>query len=96
MTWLKSEGSEACVKESGKEHNQQQGIGERFQEETKYFPDRMGGHYLDWDHKPECYKNYPEATPRIKLPEPGFRKDADFWETVLRRRSLRNYLCCRS
>ena len=79
------------MKESGKEQTKQPGIGERFQEETKYFPDRMGGHYLDWDHKPEGYKNYPETTPRMTLPEPIFRKDANFQDTVLKRRSLRNY-----
>ena len=51
----------------------------------------MSGHYLDWEHMPERYKSYPESTPRIKLPEPGFSKDANFWDTVLKRRSVRKY-----
>ena len=79
------------MKGTGKEQKEQPGIGERFQEETKYFPDKMGGHVLDWDHMPERYKNYPESTPRIKLPEASLERDAKLWDTILRRRSLRNY-----
>lgn len=79
------------MKDSFNDHSEQSGIGERFQQETKYFPDRMGGHYLDWEHMPERYKSYPESTPRTKLPEPKFVKGADFWETVLKRRSVRKY-----
>lgn len=70
---------------------EQSGIGERFQQETKYFPDKMSGLDLDWEHMPERYKSYPESTPRTKLPEPGFSKDANFWETVLKRRSVRKF-----
>jgi len=70
---------------------EQPDIGERFQQETKYSADRMSGHYLDWEHIPERYKNYPQSTPRTKLPEPQFSKDANFWETVLKRRSVRKY-----
>jgi SagB-type dehydrogenase family enzyme len=79
------------VKETGKEQHKQQAIGEKFQEETKYSPSGMGGHYLDWEHMPERYKNYPESAPKIKLPQVKFGKDANLWETVLKRRSLRNY-----
>jgi SagB-type dehydrogenase family enzyme len=79
------------VKEGEGGKNDPPGIGERFQEETKYAPDRMGGHRLDWTRMPDRYRNYPEGTPRIKLPEPGFTRDADLWETFQRRRSGRNY-----
>jgi len=79
------------VKENGGEQKKQQAIGERFQEETKYTAERLGGHYLDREHMPERYKNYPESTPRIKLPDMRFGKDANLWETVLNRRSVRNY-----
>jgi SagB-type dehydrogenase family enzyme len=82
---------EVPLKEDGKEQNKQ-AIGERFQEETKYTPDTIGGHYLDWEHMPEHYKNYPESTPRIKLPKAGSGNDATLWEIVQRRRSVRNYL----
>jgi SagB-type dehydrogenase family enzyme len=67
-------------------------IGERFQEETKYSPDTIGIHYLDWDHMPERYKNYPDSLPRINLPNPEFTRDANIWDVIRQRRSLRNYL----
>jgi SagB-type dehydrogenase family enzyme len=51
----------------------------------------MGGHFLDWEHMPERYKNYPESVPRTKLPDVRFGKDASLWETILNRRSVRNY-----
>ncbi len=79
------------VKENGGEQKKQLAIGERFQEETKYSPERMGGHYLDWEHMPERYKNYPDSTPRIRLPEARFVKDTNLWEIVRKRRSVRNY-----
>jgi SagB-type dehydrogenase family enzyme len=83
--------SEVTVKKTGKGKNEPPGIGERFQEETKYFPDQIGGHSLDWDNMPERYKNYPESTPRIMLPEPNIEKQSNLWEAILKRRSLRNY-----
>lgn len=79
------------MKESGKEGSARRGIGESFQEETKYAPDRMGGHYLDWDNMPERYKSYPDSTARVKLPGAQFSKDASLWENIIRRRSVRNY-----
>ncbi len=74
-----------------REPERQLGIGDRFQQETKYSPDRMGGHFLDWQHMPGRYKNYPEATPRFTLPEPNLNKAANIWDTFARRRSGRNY-----
>jgi len=79
------------VKESGKEKNKLKAIGERFQEETKYSPDKMGGHYLDWENMPERYKNYPDSTLRIKLPDARFSENADLWDIILKRRSVRKY-----
>jgi SagB-type dehydrogenase family enzyme len=78
------------MKEDGKEQNKQ-AIGERFQEETKYTPATIGGHYLDWERMPERYKNYPESTPKIQLPKVRFDNDANLWEIVQRRRSVREY-----
>jgi SagB-type dehydrogenase family enzyme len=87
----KSQWSEVPLKEDPKEQNKQ-AIGERFQEETKYSPATIGGHHLDWEHMPERYKHYPETTPKIRLPAAGGGKDANLWEIVQRRRSVRNYL----
>ncbi len=40
---------------------------------------------------PEPYKSYPESTPRTKLPAADFGTHADLWETIRRRRSVRDY-----
>ena len=37
------------------------GIGDRYQEETKYTRDSMSGGFLDWDNMPEPFKEYPDA-----------------------------------
>jgi SagB-type dehydrogenase family enzyme len=79
------------VKESGKPKPSNQGIGERFQEETKYTPKNIGGHFLDWAHMPERYKSYPESIRKITLPEPDVSKTVNIWDAFSRRRSVRNY-----
>ncbi len=67
------------------------GIGERFQEETKYTSETIGGHHLDWDHMPEPYKNYPGATATVPLPSPGHSQPTNIWEVFANRRSVRDY-----
>jgi len=51
----------------------------------------MGGHFLDWENMPDRYKSYPESTPKVKLPGANLSQNANLWETVLRRRSVREY-----
>ena len=77
--------------ESGNEQANKQGIGAKFQEETKYTPDNIHGHYLDWEHMPERYKSYPDGIKRLALPKPQIDEHAGMWETLYRRRSVRNY-----
>ena len=79
------------MKEGGKAGSSEQPIGQRFQEETKYTPHNLSGHYLDWEQIPERYKNYPEPIGIWELPEPHFNESADLWDTLRRRRSERNY-----
>jgi SagB-type dehydrogenase family enzyme len=81
----------AFVKDNREVQKEQSGIGERFQEETKYFPDKMGGHSLDWERMPKRFKSYPESTLRISLPKPDLTKHASLWDVILKRRSGRNY-----
>ncbi|MFH1717131.1 MAG: hypothetical protein ABIF19_07255, partial [Planctomycetota bacterium] len=66
------------------------GVGDRFQEETKYRPDRMSGHRLDWAAKPELYKEYPQAA-KIELPpfEPGRAISLD--QMLKQRKSIRDF-----
>ena len=40
------------------------GVGEQFQQETKYQPGKIPVHKLAWEARPPLYKDYPEA-PRI-------------------------------
>jgi len=79
------------MKQSDNDHASQTGIGERFQEETKYSPDSIGGHSLDWDHMPKPYKDYPEAISTVSLPSPGAPASANIWDVFVKRRSVRDY-----
>lgn len=67
------------------------GIGERFQEETKYTPGKLSGHYLDWNRVPDRYMNREDAVCAIPLPEPQIDKITDIWDVISRRRSIRRY-----
>jgi SagB-type dehydrogenase family enzyme len=67
-----------------------EGIGDRFQGETKYVRDRLPAGYLDWRKKPVPYKSYPDA-PKMKLPPPAQAGGMPIWEAVGRRRSVRDY-----
>jgi len=66
------------------------GIGDKFQQETKYEPGRMPRHRLVWNSKPTLYKKYPEAQ-KIELPsfEPAHAPSLD--HTLKQRRSIRDF-----
>jgi SagB-type dehydrogenase family enzyme len=67
------------------------GIGRRFQDETKYRPETLGEHRLNWDALPPPYKNYEDAIARVALPEPETRGNPDIWKALQKRRSRRDY-----
>ncbi len=67
------------------------GIGERFQRETKYDRRRMPRGSLDLDGKPPIYKEYPHAR-KISLPAIDRCGDMSLYEALLRRKSLRRFL----
>lgn len=79
------------VKEIEGKRSDEGGIGERFQEETKYTPDKISGHTLDWDRMPDRYKEYPDAVRRVSLPDPEIDRESDIWDVILKRRSVRHY-----
>jgi len=66
------------------------GIGDQFQQETKYLPDKMLRHRLIWEAKPPLYKEYPEA-PKVDLPsfEPSCAMSLD--EALRHRKSIRDF-----
>jgi len=67
-----------------------QGIGDRFQQETKYVRGKLPAGYLDWNKKPERYKSYPRAQ-KIKLE--SFQREGGMalWEAIQKRRSCRAF-----
>jgi SagB-type dehydrogenase family enzyme len=67
-----------------------EGIGDRFQDETKYVRDKLPAGYLDWRKKPGPYKSYPEAQ-MIALPAPERAGGMPLWEAVGGRRSVRDF-----
>lgn len=68
------------------------GIGEIFQEETKYFRDKMPRGFLDWSKKPDVYKKYQELTKITDLPDPSPFPLQEFWTFIAKRRSRRNFV----
>ena len=66
------------------------GIGEQFQQETKYRRHAMPMGGLDWQSRPEVYKQYPN-TNTIKLPHFTFNDIPGLKEVLKKRRSIRNF-----
>ena len=67
-----------------------EGIGDRFQRETKYNRQRMQGGFLDWNNKPDIYKNYPESR-KIVLPRPAFPEGKPLTKVLKKRKSIRHF-----
>lgn len=67
-----------------------EGIGDRYHEETKYTRESLKGRMLDWEGKPETYKEYPESK-QIELPPFDSIKTLDLMEALKRRKSVRHY-----
>lgn len=67
-----------------------EGIGDRYQRETKYNRERMPHRRLDWRSKPDVYKVYPGST-RVELPRPRPETDMAVDEALSRRRSIRDF-----
>lgn len=66
------------------------GIGDLFQEETKYKRGKLSGSGLLWQAKPEVYKTYPSA-PKVPLDSPERDGGPPLWEAVRLRRSVRSF-----
>jgi len=66
------------------------GIGDKFQQETKYEPSRIPRHKLLWDAKPALYKEYPEAQ-KIELPSFDPNQPMSLDRTLKQRKSVRDF-----
>jgi SagB-type dehydrogenase family enzyme len=67
-----------------------EGIGDSFQQETKYKRGHLPAWHLDWTSKPETYKRYPTA-PKVQLEPPKEEGGAPLWGVMRRRRSVRHF-----
>ncbi|HVN24704.1 MAG TPA: SagB/ThcOx family dehydrogenase [Syntrophorhabdales bacterium] len=66
-------------------------VGAFFQEKTKYTPERLRGHTLDWSKFPDTYKSYEAPLARITLPKPEVKGETTLWQLLQKRRSRRAY-----
>jgi len=67
--------------------NNKNGIGDLFQQETKYIRGKLSGGPLNWGAKPKTYKTY-SASPKIKLDDPEVNGGMPFWEAIQARQSI--------
>ncbi len=65
-------------------------IGDNFQSATKYNRNKMAGGYLDWENKPERYKEYVDSR-KIELSSIDNITTLSFNEVIRTRRSIRNF-----
>lgn len=70
--------------------NNKKGVGDLFQQETKYIRGKLSGGPLNWSIKPKIYKTYPDS-PKVKLDNPDLEGGRPLWEVIRARQSIRNY-----
>jgi SagB-type dehydrogenase family enzyme len=66
------------------------GVGDAFQQGTRYRRGYIPGGRLDWASKPPTYKHYPNAL-RIALSPPQIEGGIPIWDALQARRSVRRY-----
>jgi len=66
------------------------GTGDRYQQETKYYRDNMGGGFRGGEREGP-YKQYNSPLKRIALPEPETSGGVGLWDLLASRRSVRRY-----
>ena len=66
------------------------GVGDIFQQETKYKRGELPAEGLDWSRRPAPYKRYTDLS-TIALPPPTCDKGKPYWEIIKERRSLRDF-----
>lgn len=64
-------------------------LGTIYQEKTKYSRGSLEGRRLDWDSRPESYKEYNGEYRKLPGPETGVGKS--LWQSLRERKSVRNY-----
>ena len=67
-----------------------EGVGDRFQQETKYYVGKPFGSGPDWAAKPEAHKEYPQLS-SVRLPAPTAGGAISLDAALRARRSIRSY-----
>ncbi len=67
------------------------GIGDRYQQETKYTRESLGGSRLQPANRPVPYKQYSDASESYPLPRDPLPRGSEFWQVLERRRSERRF-----
>lgn len=70
---------------------EERGIGDAYQESTKYRRDAMPMRWLEISSAPPLYKTYPNPARIVSLPEPERKGGMGLWDALRRRRSKRRY-----
>ncbi len=66
-------------------------IGDKYFSETKYHRDTLGKGYIDWENKPDIFKEYDSAV-KIELPAFFPEKEISFEILLRKRRSIRKFI----
>ena len=73
----------------GKKNITEPDIGSLFQNQTKYSPESLAGHTIDFGSIPPAFKEYSDPVLRASLPEPGEHGETNIWKLLQNRRSRR-------
>ena len=66
-------------------------IGKQYILDTKYNRDTLGKGFLDWNNKPEIFKEY-ESAPKIELPDFTIKRDINLFYLLKNRKSIRKFI----
>ncbi|MFC1739270.1 SagB/ThcOx family dehydrogenase [Planctomycetota bacterium] len=64
--------------------------GYKFQQLTKYDPQSIASHSINWAGQPPLYKEYPDST-KIELPSPKMEAAMSLNEALKKRKSIRHF-----
>ena len=65
-------------------------VGDRFQQETKYYPDKMVGGDMRWSERPQPYKTYPDSV-KVVLPSFDPSRPMTLDKALNERKSIRTF-----
>lgn len=69
----------------------EEGIGDRYHQETKYRRYSMAPGGLDWSNQPALYKEFSHSLKRVPIQPPTLAAGKSLWEIIAERRSIREF-----